>query len=174
MNRTVIILLLLAGCSTPRGEPYTGPTTLNPTEGVLREPSDEEIEELVELAELVLVGRVGERKEDPAGVTYRVEVVEILHETPAARANEAYPHAVGSEITVSSFLYRPGEAMRRLRRLKEPNRYIFWLSPMEREGAWLNLDDAAGYPLPDADGTLRKLRTRWEAAREKEAATRGK
>lgn len=153
----LLVLSLTLGCSNTPGRPYTSPEIPERTSG-LREPTDAELAELVELAEVVVRGIVQERKSAPEGVNYVVEVQEVLHETAAAKANVSFPHGEGQEIRISAFFFKPGHSMAQIGVLKEPNRYLFFLTPMERDGWWLNLDDAAAYPLPDADKTLRALR----------------
>ncbi len=162
MTRRTLILLLFVltlplGCSNPDGKPYT-PPEMPETTSALREPTAAELAKLVDLAEVVVRGIVQERKAAPEGVSYVVEVQEVLHETASSKANPGFPHAEGREIRISAFLFKSGQAQSQIGVLKEPNRYLFFLTPMERDGWWLNLDDAAAFPLPEADKTLRDLR----------------
>ncbi|RMG14880.1 MAG: hypothetical protein D6731_09485 [Planctomycetota bacterium] len=167
-------LLLCASCAAPppRAAPSAG--ELPPTEGVFRELSADERERLCSLAELVMVGRVLERVEEPSGVGYRVEVLEVLSEAPELEGSATHPHREGQELRVTSFVYRPGRPMAEVRRLKVLERYLFWLSRMERPGSWLHLEDPAAHPLPAADATLEALRVRREELRERAARGGGR
>jgi predicted acyltransferase (DUF342 family) len=119
----------------------------------MRQPTASELRNLVALAEIAIVGRVIERRNAPEGENFRVEVQELLSE----RSKDFI--SVGESVRVSTFLFRTGRPMARIGKLKQPNRYLFFLSHMERKGWWLHLDDPSGYRLPDADATLRALRT---------------
>lgn len=150
----LVLTITFAGCAHPRSEPYVPPTLESASPGTeMRQPTDKELEELVAFAEVVVVGRVIERRNAPEGENFRVEVQEILSE----RSEGAI--SVGEFVRVSTFFFRAGRPMARIGKLKQPNRYLFFLSHMERKGWWLHLDDPSGYRLPDADATLRSLRS---------------
>jgi hypothetical protein len=150
-------LLLLAGCTPER--PYRPDPAAPVTQpGEVRRPTDSELRRMRETAEVVVFGEVERREEEPTGLTYRVRVVELLHASGTIRDDAKHPHLVDAELAVGDFLYRPKGGTGTIGALRELSRYIFFLSPAQGEGRWLNLEDPAGLPLPDARPTLDALR----------------
>jgi len=160
MRRTLLIGLgvglLVAGCKSPPPRRATDPTLAPRSEG---EPAEgDALRELARLSELVAVGEVSRRLERPEGVSYVVEVREVLVRKEAVSSAETHPAAHGAELKVTQFLYRPGRPMTSIGPLLELSRYLFFLAPADDPGEWLNLDDPALYPLPAAQETREQLR----------------
>ncbi|MDC3378975.1 hypothetical protein OAX78_01670 [Planctomycetota bacterium] len=151
-------LLLASGCNPPpRGD--RPPLRAQPAAGELREPTEAELRELVRLSEAVVVGRVEERLEEPEGVFYTVRITEILHVSPSAEDSwVTHPLEAEKRVRVSQFLWRRGRQGSAVGALGDLTRYVFFASPAESPNTWLNLDDASGYPLPEAQPTVETLR----------------
>lgn len=157
----LVALVGPSGCSDPAPRPAREGSAPPAAPGTLRQPGEDELRQLLELSELVVVGAVETELDEPGGVFYRVRVQEVLHEGATVRGAEDHPHQPGTVLRVSAFRFQqggrgPGE----IGALNELSRYLFFLSPTEKPGEWLNLDDAAGYPLPEAQPTLDALRAR--------------
>lgn len=153
MRSLAWICLLLAACSPVRPpERGTRPRAAEDTDALT---------ELVELSQLVAVGQVEVRKVEPNGVFYQVRLREVLvgDRLPPAEA-ATHPDDEGTEIRLTSFLYRPGQPAAGIADLDELARYILFLAPTERPGEWLNLTDPNAYVLPAARETLERLRGR--------------
>lgn len=152
-------LLLAVGCSAPLPDEPVGPRPPARSPGGLRQPDDAELRDLLRLSEVVVLGEVEERLSEPRGVFYRVRVREVLHQSEsAALGRDTHPCSAGSELRASSFWYRPGRQMAEIGELRELSRYLLFLSPGEAAGEWLHLDDAAGYPLPECQPTVDRLK----------------
>lgn len=156
----LLALLVAPGCAGER--PRQQPSSSDPARpGEVRAPSTEELKRLRRTSEAIVVGQVGRREEGPTGVTYAVRVVEVLHASPTLGERAAsHPCAVDAELAVGDFLFRDGSGGQggTIGPLRELSRYVLFLSPAEADGRWLNLEDAAGYPLPEAQATLDALR----------------
>lgn len=150
------LLTLGAGCAGER--PYQPPPPTTSTPGELKKPTDGELRRMRELSEVVLVGQVERRDDAPEGLTYVVRSVEVLHTSATVHDRTRHPHLVGAELAVGDFLYRPGGPNGTIGPLRELSRYLFFLSPAEKDGRWLSLEDPAGLPLPEAQETLDRLR----------------
>lgn len=120
------------------------------------------LQKKAELAELVVVATIERRLEEPGGVFYLAEVREVLRSRPGA---ESHPRAPGTQLRVSSFLYRAGSELATIGQLEELGRYLLFLSPAEKPNEWLNLEDAAAYSLPEAQKSLDELRRLRDAER---------
>ena len=104
---TLLALGLLTACAD--SPPPRTATTTDPVEEdevALRQPNAQELEELRELAELILVGRVEERVAQPGGVSYRVRVLEVVSENPILQKGDSHPYDRGQELEITAFLYR--------------------------------------------------------------------
>jgi len=160
--RTHIVLLLislgLAGCSGPERSP--GPRGETAPSTAQRQPSKDELRRLRELAEIVVVGTVESFDDPQTGRIYSVRVNEVLSRHPGVEARaETHPVKEGEAVKVTAFLFRPGSGKSEVGALDEVSRYVFFLSPTEDPGEWLNLEDAAAHRLPEAQATLDTLRT---------------
>jgi hypothetical protein len=147
----IAMTLLLIACSPVR------PPERN--HGPARPSDTSELKELVDLSQLVVVGAVEVRKEEPGGTYYQVLLQEVLVGGRLSEAeSRSHPAEPGAELRVTSFLYRPGEPAAAIRELRELSRYVFFLTPTERPGEWLNLTDPGAYALPGAQETVEQLR----------------
>lgn len=150
------IILGLAGCHGPERAPRArgdeAPSTAQ------REPSKDELRRLRELAEIVIVGTVESYDDPQTGRIYTVRLNELLSRHPDVEArSETHPVKEGEAIKVAAFLFR-GTGNTEVGQLDELSRYVFFLSPTEDAGEWLNLEDAAAFRLPEAQATLDTLR----------------
>ncbi len=161
------LLALGSGCAGER--PYQPPPTTSSTPGELKKPTDGELRRMRELSEVVIVGQVERRDDAPEGLTYVVRSVELLHASDTVHDRTRHPHLVGAELGVGDFLFRPGGPNGTIGPLRELSRYLFFLSPAEKDGRWLNLEDPAGLPLPEAQETLDRLRVLRGPARDESA-----
>ncbi|MGE0707404.1 MAG: hypothetical protein AB7N76_04360 [Planctomycetota bacterium] len=154
---TSISLGALLGCTVPPPPPpgKRGAAAKPGKPGAARQPTDEELGEVLDLARAVVVARVEERTEREGTVSYRLRVEQAL----VAGGDEAHPVVEGQELTASDFLFRPGRAGGSTGPLVELERYLFFLAPQDQAGAWFHLDDPSGYPMPAA----RPVRERVEA-----------
>lgn len=150
------LLALGAGCAGER--PYQPPPPTTSTPGELKKPTDGELRRMRELSEVVLVGQVERRDDAPEGLTYVVRSVEVLHASATVHDRPRHPHLVGAELAIGDFLYRPDGPNGTIGPLRELSRYLFFLSPAQKDGRWLSLEDPAGLPLPEAQETLDRLR----------------
>ena len=150
MRSLVVLCLLLAACSPVRPPERSAQPRPNDGGGLT---------ELVELSQLVAVGQVEVRKVEPSGVFYQVRLREVLVGDRLTAAEAAtHPDDEGAALRVTSFLYRPGQPAAAIAELEELARYVFFLTPTERPGEWLNLADPSDYVLPAARETVERLR----------------
>ena len=157
--------LALTGCAGPEaGEPDRPAAPKTPQ----REPTAEELRRLRQLAEVVVVGSVESYDDAPTGRVYVVRVSEVLSRQASLDERKAtHPLAEGEAVKVTTFLFRDVSQSAEIGPLEELTRYVFFLSPTEDAGEWLNLEDPASLRLPEAQPTLdalRGLRAREEAA----------
>jgi hypothetical protein len=159
-----LLLLALCGCS-PSG--YVPRDTDGGDDGsgerasALRKPSLDELRGLRKLATAIVIGVVDERVETKGQVSYRVRVREILSKRPGLASGPAFEVAPDKTLKVDAFLFREeaNADQNEIGRLGELDRYVFFLAARpEKPGEWFNLDDAAGYPLPEAQETVERLR----------------
>lgn len=157
---------LLAGCAGSDEAPERGPrTATSPTPQ--HDLGAEELRRLRELAEASIVGTVESYDDTPTGRTYAVRVSEVLSRQPSLDERAAtHPLAEGETIHVSTFLFRDVSQSGEIGPLDEFTRYIFFLSPEEDPGEWLNLEDPAALRLPAAQATLDALRALRDRAAE--------
>lgn len=153
----LLISLALLGCAGPERAP--GPRAGTAPSTAQRAPSKDELRRLRELAEIVVVGTVETYDDPQTGRIYTVRVNEVLSRHPDVEARaETHPVKEGDAIKVAAFLFRPGAGSAEVGVLDELSRYVFFLSPTEDAGEWLNLEDAAAHRLPEAQATLDTLR----------------
>jgi hypothetical protein len=155
----------LSGCAGPAGgEPDRPAAAATPQQ----QPTPDELRRLRRLAEVVVVGTVDSYDDAPAGRTYTVRVSEVLSRQASLDERKAtHPVGEGEVVKVSTFLFRDVSQSAEIGPLEELSRYVFFLSPTEDAGEWLNLEDPASLRLPEAQATLdalRGLRAREEAA----------
>lgn len=141
------LALLVVGCGSP-GAPAgeRAPTSA----------SADELRELARLAEVVAVGEVMGRSEEPRGVLYEVRLIDLLKAPPEPAPS--HPVEPGRSVIVSSFLFVPGRGPRDVGALARRERYLFFTAPTERAGEWLNLADPADFQLPSAADAVQRLR----------------
>jgi hypothetical protein len=152
--------LALAGCEEPAPRGAAGQPAARAPSSPQKAPSRDELRRLRELADAVVVGSVESADDTPSGVRYTVRVTEVLATHPGLEDRAAtHPMAEGTTIVVKAFLYRQGQEGGEVGRLDELSRYLFFLSPADDAGQWLNLEDAAAYRLPEAQPTLEALRS---------------
>lgn len=155
-----------AGCAGPDEVGGDGRPSVATTPQ--REPTPEELRRLRRLAEVVVVGTVETYDDQPTGRVYAVRVSEVLSRQASLDERKAtHPLGEGTTLKVSTFLFRDVSQSDEIGPLEEMTRYIFFLSPTEDPGEWLNLEDPASLRLPEAQATLdalRGLRAREEAA----------
>lgn len=155
------------GCAGPGDDARAG-QVVRAESTPQREPTAAELRRLRELAETVVVGAVESYDDTPSGRTYVVRVNEVLSRKASLDERAAtHPLVQGQTVKVSTFLFRDTGEAAELGPLQELARYVFFLSPTQDAGEWLNLEDAASLRLPDAQPTLdalRALRERDEAA----------
>lgn len=166
LHLTALLLsIALAGCASPDGADGGGASPAASTPQ--REPSKDELRRLRELAEVVIVGTVESYDDAPSGRTYTVRVSEVLSRQASVDERKAtHPVGEGETIKVSTFLFRDVSQSAEIGPLEELARYLFFLSPTEDAGEWLNLEDPASLRLPVAQPTLDALR----GLRDREAA----
>lgn len=170
MRRTTlaaaILAAALAGCAAPAGRDADG--RREATSATARRLTGDELRRARDLAEVVLVGTVTSYDDRPAGRLYTVRVEEVLaRQSTLAERAATHPMGEGEVLQVSAFLFRSGGGGGEVGALEELSRYVFFLSPTDDAGEWLNLEDAAALRLPGAQATLdelRVLRERQEAA----------
>lgn len=156
-----------AGCAGPEevGDDGGRPTAAATPQ---REPTADELRRLRRLAEVVVVGTVESFDDQPTGRVYTVRVSEVLSRQASLDERKAtHPLGEGATVKVTTFLFRDVSQSDEVGPLEELTRYIFFLSPTEDAGEWLNLEDPASLRLPGAQPTLdalRGLRAREEAA----------
>lgn len=152
-----LIFLGLVGCAGPDHSP--GPRREGAPSTAQREPSKDELRQLRGLAEIVVVGTVESYDDPQTGRIYTVRLTEVLSRHPDVEGRaETHPVKEGEAIKVAAFLFRPGAGSGEVGPLDELSRYVFFLSPTEDAGEWLNLEDAAAHRLPEAQATLDTLR----------------
>ncbi|MBX3470866.1 MAG: hypothetical protein KF878_28705 [Planctomycetes bacterium] len=171
MRRTTLAAALLAaalaGCAGPSaGRDADG--RRGPPSATARRLTGDELRRARDLAEVVVVGTVTSYDDRPAGRLYTVRVEEVLaRQSTLAERAATHPMGEGEVLQVSAFLFRSGGGGGEVGALEELSRYVFFLSPTDDAGEWLNLEDAAALRLPGAQATLdelRVLRERQEAA----------
>lgn len=154
---SLIFLIATVGCAGPTREP--APRGESAPSTAQREPSKDELRRLRGLAEVVVVGTVESYDDPQTGRIYTVRLNEVLSRHPDLEARtETHPVKEGEAIKVAAFLFRPGAGNGEVGPLDELSRYLFFLSPTEDAGEWLNLEDAAAHRLPEAQATLDALR----------------
>lgn len=157
------LALILAACSPERPPiPIDRPEEREPEQATTGPATGSALQRKAELADLVVVATIERRLEEPGGVFYEAELREVLR---TREGGGTHPRAVGTRIRLSSFLYRSGQGLATIGSLDELGRYLLFLSPAERPGEWLNLEDAAVYSLPEAQRSLDELRRLRDAER---------
>ena len=112
-----------------------------------------------EQSELVAVGVIVGRVESEGNVYYDVRIQEFLAQSATARPEQVeHPYAEGETVRLSTFWFAANGGNGEIGSLREFSRYVFFLSPTEEAGVWLNLVDPARYGLPEAQETLDALR----------------
>jgi hypothetical protein len=113
-----------------------------------------------ELAELVVVGSVRKKHDEPGGVVYEVRIDEVLRAPLEGGVTDGlvHPHAVGELIRVSAFWFQDRGPSSQIGPVEELSRYMFFLAPAEAAGEWFNLQDAAIYGMPEAQESRDALR----------------
>ncbi|MCO5167121.1 MAG: hypothetical protein M9894_12285 [Planctomycetes bacterium] len=161
----LILAALAAACAGP---PADRGADRGRSSTAARALTGEELRRARDLAEVVVVGTVTTYEDRPAGRTYTVRVEEVLSRQPSVEERAAtHPVGEGEPLQVTAFLFRPASGGGEIGPLEELSRYVFFLSPTDDAGEWLNLEDAAALRLPGAQPVLdelRVLRERQEAA----------
>ena len=167
MTRLLIaisLLLSLSGCQNSGYVPKDSDARdrdEDPQASTLRRPGKEELRSLRKLASVIVIGVVDERIDRDGQLSYRVRVREILSRRPGLASGDAYKVEAEKELKVDAFLFREerNSGKTEIGTLNELDRYLFFLAARpEKPGEWFNLDDAAGYPLPQAQETVEALR----------------
>ena len=121
----------------------------------IREPSEEELRELLSLSQAIVTARVEERIEREGVVRYRLRVQKVV--TGGSTATHSL--VPQGELTTSDFLFSERTNQREVGPLVELASYLFFLAPKQEAGEWFHLADASAFPLPAA----REVRLRLEA-----------
>lgn len=171
IHRLILLLLLslgsalsLTACTVPpppprkRGQGAQGQDEEDEAEegkDKIRQPSEEELRELLSLSQAIVTARVEERIEREGVVRYRLRVQKVV----AGKSTPTHPFRALDELTTSDFLFSERTNQREVGPLVELASYLFFLAPKEEAGEWFHLADPSAFPIPAA----REVRQRLEA-----------
>jgi hypothetical protein len=157
----LLLCLALGACASEGNDLSRGDRSGSSTPQ--RQPTKDQLKSLWGLADAIVVGTVESVEDMQTGRVYKVRVTEVLSRNASLDARkETHPVQEGAVLSLSPFLFKgdgtAGEPTE-IGALEDMSRYIFWLSPMDEAGKWLNLEDSAAHRFPEAQPTLDQLRT---------------